>query len=279
MEGDKMKPLVVILFALLVAAQASAVATVPCTPVFLAGDQGRPLPGAVVGVMTEAGIAVTGGIYNDPQGVSPYTFTLPPNQILQFFTDQAGRYQVLVSAAGMSKSYWTICGYGSTGRVLSIAREAKDLNPNMPTSALYAGSSTIGRPNAWDFEQGEALTFDFIVPSFTTTFSSLLLETMTPQTSPGDLACPITWTVNFCKYANAGTTCDITATTNSISQTVTAPATADTRLDVVFSSLNWPALVYSAGDHIIISITMSPNASPTACQLGVLTHARLELNK
>jgi len=260
--------------ALLLAQPALAVfSKVPCTPLFVAGPQGRPLPDSVVSVADENGLAVTGSIYNNPQGTSLYPFTIPPSQIIQFYVDLAGPYQVTVTASGSSKTYWTICGFGSTGRVLSIDRTANELNDSLVGFEPIYTKSTMANPDNWTFADSQVLTFDFVTPSFVTSFSTMTLGTITPALA-GSTNCNLAWTVNFCSYANGDTQCDVPSAVNT-GGVAGAVTTSAKRVDFTFNTSNWPLFIWNPGDHIIVSITKNAGG----CVLGVLDNVRLELAK
>lgn len=258
------------LLLLLFASSANAVFTkVPCTPLFVAGPQGRPLPDSVVSVVNESGVAIT-TVYNDPAGATLYPFTIPSNQIIQFYVDQAGPYQVTVTAAGAIKTYYTICGFGVSGRVLSIDRDAKTLDDSVAAREPTYTKSATGKPSTWTFLDDQILTFDFIAPSYETSFSQLLISTRISVTM---VSCQLTWVVNMCKYANEDAVCDVTAAANSTSTVLTVPATIGDRQDFTVSS--WSSFSYDPGDHIIVSITKQTGG----CTNGILENVRLELNR
>lgn len=249
-------------------------AKAPCTPMFLAGPQGRPLPNATVSVTDSDGVAVTGGIYNDPNGASLFPFTVSSQQILQFYVDTPGEYQVSVSAAGANKTYWTICGYGlrEDARIISIDRPAETLNDSItspPNSQPTYVPSTSGFPNTWTFVPDDVVTFDFIAPSFTTTFRSLLIS-MRSSISP---ACSVTWAVYMCRFADGNTTCDpLLGTTTTVSANI--PMVALQRVDAEID--DWDDFTYSPDDHITVAIKMS---GASTCSNGFLTNVRIEFDR
>ena len=271
-----MKKMLLGAIALLLAQPALAVfSKVPCTPLFVAGPQGRPLPDSVVSVADENGLAVTGSIYNNPQGTSLYPFTIPPSQIIQFYVDLAGPYQVTVTASGSSKTYWTICGFGSTGRVLSIDRTANELNDSLAGFEPIYTKSKNAKPDNWSFADSQVLTFDFVTPSFITTFSSMTLGTVTPNSQPASYDCNLAWTVNFCAYANGDAQCNVTAAANTAGVSLHMPLVQGIRTDFTFNAANWSSFQWSPGDHVVVSITKNAGG----CELGVLDNVRLELAK
>jgi len=267
--------LILLMASLLLSSQAGAVvfSKMPCTPLFVAGPQGRPMPDAAVAVSLPNGIAAT-GIWLDPAGAQIYNYVVPSNQIIQFYMDDPGVYQVTVSSSGTTKNYYTICGYGinTPSPLISIDRTADVLLINTISPPTFSCPTDYPCQLEFDDEGGQWLLFDFVLPSYAVDFSELRLGIIS-----GNVAiCSILWEVGSCTYAAGALVCNVTLAPDAVSVAVTAPV-AGKRYDVVFSSSVWTPVNWLPNRHVIVYVKR-----PTGDQcagIEALQNARLELSR
>lgn len=239
----------------LTASVASAVTVdkYPCSPMFLADPQGRPLPLANVSVTDLNNVQQT--VYLTTGGGGATTNpVVPPNQVLQFYVDIAGEYITTVVSSGTTKQYWVSCGlgFGDSVALVSIDRTADLLllsttNPpalgcpnNMPCNLQFAP------------DDDQFAIFDFVMPSgFALDFQSARLVW-----HRGVLAGSgsVVWSLNWCVYIVGEIPCDPTLAVNEVKKTTTAGGSmirVDTTWDVTLVAAGaWPEAA-----HVVVALT------------------------
>ena len=239
----------------------------PCSPVFLAGPQGRPIPGAAATFKTLAGAPVS-EVWTNAAGTTAFTGAVPVSQILQVYIEP-GIYIATVSGSGITKEYQIVCtdGFGSGLKMVSFDRTADllllttgsppqlECSPNKPCNLDY------------DPDQDQVAIFDFILPSaYPLTVETLQLSWHSPVTfgSPGD----VVWDINWCLYNVGDAPCDPTLGGHSVTKTSRA-ATPGIRVDVSWSADELDASTWVPNAHVVMAITRTAAAVADTLPLPV----------
>lgn len=236
----------VLVTALVALGARAGAARVPCSPILIADPQGRPIPNAIFTVHTTAGVQVT-NVYASATGTTLLT-VIPPNQILQFWLDDPGVYQVDLSGLGLAKAFYTICGegFGGTDKLISIDRNAENMLLYPQTNPALQPQLTCndGKACKIDFLQQtvSCVQIDWINPSFPLTFS-----TFTASYLPAFTTAAARWFTKDCAYKVGEAPCDVWGAGTTTTATTTNPVVAvRTDLNVALVP-TWTAL-----DHVLL---------------------------
>lgn len=260
------------IIALLFLSSVAQASPLPCSPVFIAGPQGRPIPGAVVSVVNTNNTPIASGVWANTTGTVPFTGQMPTNQILQVFIEP-GIYQATVSGSGVTKTYDIICGdgFGSSVRTISISRSAELLLNTMPNAPILDCSAT-GTPCLQIFSGGvdSPVTFDWVAPSYPVTFESILVTWHTADVPVGMAV----WRLDWCTYAEGDLNC---VPSGAHAVDVTSVATAGhRRVDMLVLPVQWP-LAWNANDHVVVSIERHGSDTRDTLAIVAIENVRMEM--
>lgn len=236
--------------------KALTISKYPCTPMFLAGPQGRPLPSTVT-MVTDLNM-VQQTVYLDTLGNGATTNPIVPanTQVLQFYVDTPGEYITTVTSSGTTKQYWVTCGLGfgtGVGKV-SIDRTA-DLLLYDTTSPPFGLGQITNRPWSGFFHSGENTfaLYDFIMPAgFPLTLDRIQLSWHESLAGghPGNI---VVWYVQWCVYAVGEDVCDIM--TGSPVSIATMGDSGMKRSDTVFPGASIaPAGAWPQNVHVLVAV-------------------------
>lgn len=235
----------------------------PCSPVFIAGPQGRPIPNNTVIVADSNNNQLT--VYNDADGVAPFMNVLPANQILQVFYTP-GVFRVTVSGDGLTKQYQIVCGegLGFSAKMLSVDRTADVMidGPAVIAPLTCPPNASCYRTFGVDVES--STHFDFILPSFNTTISTILLSWFAPSGTG-----QVVWRLDYCAYAVGENRCSPTG--NNVVLVSSGALNPSQRTDASVT----PQWTWTAGQHIVVQVTRL--VSGTLLGNANLENVRLEL--
>lgn len=244
----------------------------PCDPVFIAGNQGRPLPQSVVTVVsTLTGLPVT--VFGDPLGTA-FNGTVPPSQILQVFTSDAGTYSVLVTSSGTVKQYYIHCGQFTAGaQLVSVDYLADQLVP------AAADCSTEDVPCVVNYPKGDVVRENvfLLMPSFPTSLSSATWVWRVQSDAGGQ----VVWQLDWCKDQPGDPVCILTHTETFVSFGRVIGGGPFTRVDLTVPvssfSLN-PG--WSPNDGVSMGLTRGITDGRDNLQdTAFLEHFRLEFSR
>lgn len=258
--------------ALLLFAGVAKASPLPCSPVFIAGPQGRPLPGAVVSVVNTDNTPIASGVWANSAGTVVFNGQMPVDQILQVFIE-AGIYQATVTSSGVTKTYDITCTAGlSEGvRLISISRTA-ELLLNTQTNAPTLFCSALGVPCMQLFQQGldQPVTFDFVAPTFPLTMQTFLVTWRADDIPQGTAV----WRLDWCTYVQGDDSCVPTGA-HAVDVTSVAPA-GHRRVDMLVLPTTWP-LAWNPNDHVVIEITRHGSSLQDTLGIVGLENVRMEM--
>lgn len=257
--------------ALLFLSSVARAAPLPCSPVFIAGPQGRPLPGAVVSVVNTDSTPIASGVWANSAGTVVFNGQMPVDQILQVFIE-AGIYQATVTSSGVTKTYDIVCGDGLSSSVkrVSISRTAEVLLNTIPPAPTLFCLPT-GEPCFLAFADGldMSVLFDFVAPSFPTDFVNILL---TVRAAVGGT---IVWSLDYCAYGEGDPVC---VPTGAHIQTFPMVAGMTVRSDLLVTSAQW-SVQWNPSDHVVIKATRKGTDGLDTAGTPRLENIRMELTK
>lgn len=261
--------------ALLLFAGVAKASPLPCSPVFIAGPQGRPIPGAQVTVVNTDSTPIVTGVWANGSGTVPFNGQMPVSQILQVFIE-AGIYQATVTGSGVTKTYQITCGegIGEGFKLVSIDRTAELLLVSTPQNPPQLTCPLDGTPCFLSYVLGvdSSSSFDFIAPTYPLTFDSFLLSW---KTGPGEAGTTV-WMVDWCTYKVGEVACFPNGT-----NAVVFPSTenvAYTRTDLLIPSSSWN-LHWNPSDHVVVRITRHGTDARDTVTFALLENVRLELTR
>lgn len=243
----------ILLILLMFVGTAQAATFYPCSPVFIAGPQGRPIPNAVVSVVNLDGSPIANGVWLNSSGTQPFINLLPADQVLQVFADP-GIYRTDMSGAGLTKTYEIVCGtgVGSSFNTISIDRTADLL---LLTTALPPTKGCVDNypclltylPVVQQFA-----TYDFRMPaSFPLTFKTLTIQWA--GAGVVQAGARVVWVVDWCVFKTGEIMCDPSLGGHTVTKASTV-AGAFEMVDATFTTTDIPAASWVASDHVVVMI-------------------------